>query len=155
MASPAYIVPPKEPAYVVLHEASYTKPRALRRRPAKAKKGDQPGPDGKTLAQREEEARAWAAVHEISPPASLAEAVALYAECSAGKKQLRIFIAQCIIEDDCLRTSDTAKKLLLDDLKRGLLRAGAVHRASEAHSTMVLAFSQRLGIDKEAVKLRK
>ena len=153
--APAYIVPPKDPAYVAIPEAANRKLRAPRRRPAKAKKEGQPEADGKSLQQREEDARLWAASHGIIAPLSLASAARMYKEAAcADKKSMRIFLAWGIIEEEALRTGDKDKMRLLQDLKKGLLLAG-VPRVCDDMATLVLAFSQRLGIDKDSLKLRK
>ena len=154
LLAPAYIVPPKDPAYVAIPEAANAKPRAPRRRPARAKKEGQPEADGKSLQQREDEARAWAKSHGISFPTSLAEAAALYLKEDRDKKNLRIFVALCMVEDACLHMGDHAKRRLLLDLNSGLVRAG-VQRACDDHAALMLAFSQRVGMDKDALKLSK
>ena len=145
LLAPACVPSPllKGPAYVI-PEAACAKFRGPRRRPAKAKKQGTPEADGQNLEQREEEARAWATVQGIRGPASLEEAVKLYAECRADKKHMRIFIAQLLVADDCLRMNDQAKKHLLCELKNELLRAGA-ERASDDYAALMLAFSQRVG----------
>ena len=148
MASPAYIVL-QEPAYATVTEKSAS--RLRRSRAAKPKKHDQPMPDGKTLQRREEEARQWATAHDVSAPTSLASAVRMYAEAGADKKNLRIFLAMNLIEAAALCMRDADKHRLLLDLKKALLLAG-VPRVSNDNAALMLAFSQRLGIDKEAVR---
>ena len=152
--APAYITPPQDPAYVAVPKAAHAKFRAPRKRAAKPKKEGQPEADGKNLQQREDEARAWAGSHGISVPTSLAQATALYLEEDRDKKKLRIFIALCMVEDACLHMGDRAKRSLLLHLNNGLVRAG-VQRACDDHAALMLAFSQRVGVDKDALKPSK
>ena len=152
--APAYITPPQDPAYVAVPKAAHAKFRAPRKRAAKPKKDDQPEAGGLNLQQREDEARAWAAAHGVSAPASFASAARLYKEALADKKSLRVFLAMALIDEDALCMSDKDKHALLLDLKNGLLLAG-VPRVSDDNATLMLAFSQRLGIDKDSLKLRK
>ena len=154
---PAFVTSPKDFAYLPVPSDVADKARkkcsALRFRRKAGSKVKGPEPDGLNLQEREAEAEIYAEAEGLHVPKTMLEAVAMYQRADLNKKLVRIFIASRLIPEKHLKDDHAAKQSLFVELKEGLLLAG-VEGASNEHATLMLAFSQRLAIDKGAARKR-
>ena len=67
----------------------------------------------------------------------------MYTEAVTHRKEVKIFIAVCLVKTEDLCESDQGKYRVLLGLKNELLRAG-VSPGSEVNAGLMLAFSRRL-----------